>query len=136
MLKKAFLLLLMTSVSNGAFAQTSTTDDSKLIEQFIQSKGYSEIIVFDASNIKQFWTDKTVFSRDGLIHVSLNKNDNSTFESVPLRIQLANVKETQDCKIDIITDNSDVSFTVFNASFDTGIWNRKCSQSESIKVCL
>ena len=116
MLKKAFLLLLMTGVTNLAFTQTSTTDDSKLIEQFIQSKGYSEIIVFDASNIKQFWTDTTIVSRDGLIQVSLNKKNNSTLESVPLKIQLANVIEPQDCKIDIITDNSGVSFDISNAN--------------------
>ena len=36
-------------------------------------------------------------------------------ESVPLKIQLANVAESMDCKVDVISNSSDIGFSVTNA---------------------
>lgn len=115
---KKFSLLFAFSFSYALFAQNNENNlksslDAKLLKQYVNAKG-SGIISFDASNIKQYWIDKTVLSKDNSIIISLNKNKDS-FESVPLRIQLANVNETQDCKIEIIADTEkDFSFSVLN----------------------
>ena len=94
-----------------AASDTQTSDDS-LIEQFIRSQGLSQIIVFDARNIKQFWTSNSVSSQNDLIHISLNKENNQKWKSSSLKIQLANVIETQDCRIDVITNDKDLNFIV------------------------
>ena len=85
-------------------------DDSQqeLLNKFIASKGPG-IISFDASNIKQFWIDKSVISRSSFFEILLNKNTN---ESLPFNLQLINVSEEQDCKIEVITTNQDLSFKV------------------------
>lgn len=88
--------------------------DSELIEIFINSKGSKNAIVFDASNIKQFWIDKSVASGNDLINISLQEK-----KSIPLKIQLSNVIETMDCKVDVITENPDISFTVENSNSKT-----------------
>ena len=88
--------------------QASDDNDSELIDKMISSKG-NNIIVFDHKNIKQFWINTTVVSQKDSFTIQLSQI------SDPYRIQLANVNELQKCKIEIITDNSDVSFQIFNS---------------------
>lgn len=90
----------------------NTTSHEQLLQQYIQTKG-AGIIAFDASNIKQFWIDNTVISRKDSFDI-LMKSNNGVFESIPLRIQLINVNETQDCEIEIIADTDDFSFSVLD----------------------
>ena len=82
-----------------------TADDDKLLDEFVKTKGVS--IVFDSSNIKQFWIDNSVSSMNGAIMIALK--DNQT--SVPLKLQLANVFPWQDCRVDVVAKNSDFSFS-------------------------
>jgi len=98
------------------FAQAGKAQnkDNELIENYMKSKANSPYISFDASNIKQFWIDKSVSAQNGNINILLNKSKD-TFESVPLKIQLANVDKTQDCRVDIITDSPDIDFSVVNS---------------------
>ena len=84
-------------------------NDEKIVQQFIQTRGTGTIL-FDASNIKQFWIDKSVVSKKGCFAIFLNGLQD--FRSVPLKIQLANVNEWQDCKIEVITESSNVNFVV------------------------
>ena len=95
------------------FAQekkNSPTSDSKILDDYITAK-YVHPIVLSSSNIKQFWTEKTVYSKDETINILLEKD-----KSESLKIQLANVIETQDCKIDIIAESKDISFSVSNSN--------------------
>ena len=87
-------------------------ENSKLLDEFVKSQGYQTAIVFDASNIKQFWIDKSVISKDNLIYIQLNADNPMLFESIPLKIQLANINVTQQCKIDVISDDPALSFTI------------------------
>ena len=96
------------------FNLAAADNDSKLIDEYIQSLGYRSFIEFNSSNIKQFWVDKTVSSDKNTINIVLESTGANNYESVPLRIQLMNVLENQDCKIDVLTENSDVSFFVIN----------------------
>ena len=93
-------------------------DDSNwgndLLEQYVKTKG-TEIILFDAINIKQFWTDNSVWVQNDLINIALNKTNTSKWESGLLKIQLANVNVLQDCTIEVISRNGDPNFTVFNS---------------------
>ena len=114
----AFILLFF---SLFAHAQNSAQADSNLINSFIKSKGYTYPIVFDDSNIKQFWIDKSVVSQNGFITI-FNSTGNLSDLS-PLKIQLANVNEAQDCKIEMITESSNVVFSIYNTQ------NRKLSSS-------
>ena len=86
-----------------------TADDDKLLEEFVKAKGGD--IIFDASNIKQYWIDNSVASMNGVIMIALK--DNQT--SVPLKIQLANVFPWQDCRVDVVAKNSDFSFSVLDS---------------------
>ena len=87
----------------------TAVDDSKLLDEFVQTKIQSNAIVFDAANIKQFWVDNSVLSQDNTIIISLTDS-----RCIPLKIQLINVNEYQDCKIDVITEDPDLSFCVLN----------------------
>lgn len=107
-----FVTCLSTALVYAQQTTTSNSDDEVLLNQFIKSKGYVQIIVFDSTNIKQFWTDRNVISRNNLIEVVLNANNKSS----PQKIQLTNVLETQDCKVDIITENNDMSFSVVDSN--------------------
>lgn len=108
-------------VSIQSFSQNKTSDktlienNNELIIKFIQSKG-DKIIVFDSSNIKQFWIDNSVVSNNDSFDILLSNNKKTlNYESVPFRIQLENVNETQDCKIDVILDESgDCSFAILD----------------------
>lgn len=90
-------------------AQTEQANDAALLDSFIQSRGYSNTIIFSSTNIKQFWIDKSVVSQDNSIKIFI---DNS--KSIPYKIQLANVRESQDCKVDIISNNPDLMFSVLD----------------------
>ncbi len=101
--------------ANSVLAQTSTpdTNDSTLLESFIKSKNYSSTIDFNSSNIKQFWIDKSVFSKDNNIWITLQPGKgNVTWNSIPYGIQLANVNESLDCRIEVISNTPNVIFVV------------------------
>ena len=112
---KALLLSLALCCSYGALAQSKGKTDDNLINQFISAKGYAQTIVFSSENIKQFWVEKSVLSQDNTIKIMLNGKSN-LFESVPLKIQLANVDETMDCKVDVISADKDFSFSILNTA--------------------
>lgn len=108
-IKKSVFLCCFLLIWTAFTQDVETKDkDQALINQFIQSKG-AGIISFDAKNIKQFWTDNSVISRKDYFEVFLNNQ-----KSIPFKIQLANVSGVQDCRIELISDTSDVSFTVSN----------------------
>lgn len=88
--------------------------DMNMIYEYIKSKGYSDPISFDASNIKLFWGDKSVMGKNQLITIDLNTANRSMEESKPLKIVLANVNESKKCNVDVITDDPDVSFSILN----------------------
>ena len=79
------------------------------IDRYIQSKGQN-IVVLAPSNVKQFWVDKPVASRDDSIFILLDFKN----ESMPLKLQLGNVKRALDCTVEVITETPDVAFTVTN----------------------
>ena len=85
--------------------------NEKMLQQYVRSKGAGTII-FDASNIKQYWIDNSVVAQDDSFTILLNPVEPHFFESVPLKIQLANVNETQDCKIEVIADTDNFSFSI------------------------
>lgn len=100
-----FILLFIVTVPNISIAQD-------LLEQYIHSKG-DGTIVFNSSNIKQYWIDKSVLSQNGVIQIQLTEGK-KFFESVPLKIQLANVTADQDCEVEVITENDGVNFQILN----------------------
>ena len=89
-------------------------DDSKLLDEFVQANKYYSSIQFDAANIKQFWIDNSVSCKEDTINIILSNN-----QSVPFKLQLINVYESYDCKIEVITDNSDLSFSVLDSKEKT-----------------
>ena len=109
---KFFALTLFLGSTCGLFAQSN--NDNEMINQFIEAKGYTQTIIFSPENIKQFWIDKSVSSQNGEIKILLN-NRNNSFESVPLKVQLANVDEGIDCKVDVISTNINLSFAINNS---------------------
>ena len=116
--KKNIYTFIMLCVSLFSSAQIKS-DDGNILEKYIASKGYNSSIGFDASNIKQFWIDNTVVSINNTIRVLLNSQKVRQRESIPLKIQLVNLLENQDCHIDIITENSDLSFLVTDTNNKT-----------------
>ena len=110
------ILLLCFSYSMILLAQenvledTSSIDDSNtmLVKEYIEAKG-KNTIVFDASNIKQFWVDKSVVvSNDNLVISISNGN------SIWFNVQLANVLETQSCKMEVLSEEKNLRFSVKN----------------------
>lgn len=110
------LVFFINAQSNGEDNKKvgSADNDSKLIESFIQSRGYSNTIVFDASNVKRFWIDKSIVSRDASINIVLDKGSSYDWTGIPLPVQLANVREDLDCRIDVISKDQDFDFSVLN----------------------
>lgn len=88
----------------------STNSDEKLLKEYITSKG-NNIITFDPTNIKLFWIDNNVVSRNDCFEIYM---DSAKQESDKLTVQLANVKGDQDCIIDVITENSNIGYKIFN----------------------
>ncbi len=110
-------LMFFLAISTVMCAQDVGTNDADLLDAFVKAKGYSPYIVFDDSNIKQFWIDKSVISRKGYFSV-YNMSAYSSPNNL-LKIQLANVNETQDCKIEMITETPDVDFSILNSQSRT-----------------
>lgn len=106
LLSSAFICLAQKNNTTGS--------DSDLLDSFIQAKGYKDIVQFSPSNIKQFWIDKSVISKDDLISVILMSSKNTNKESVLLPIKLVNVDAAQDCKVEVISSTGDMSFSVLN----------------------
>ncbi len=106
----AFFALLL--IPSAVHAQ-GVTNDSDLINSFIKAKGYTQPIVFDKSNIKQFWIDKSVVRQKDFFTIC--NTPGYLTDASPLKIQLANVNEAQDCKIEVITETSDVAFSIFDS---------------------
>lgn len=104
-----YMSIVIAVFSAGAlFSQEK--DDSAIINEYVKSLGYTSYISFDASNIKQFWIDNSVVSKNGSI-VILPKSNHL---SEKLKLQLANVVETQDCKVDVLFEEPDTVFSVMN----------------------
>jgi len=120
-LNKKNMLLGLFLISAIAFSQEKNTNqtvsDESLLNQYVKAKGEA-IILFDSSNIKLFWTDNSVTSRNQAINILLREKAQSN-ESVPLRIQLANTRENQDCRIDVISEESVFSFSVLDNKLKT-----------------
>ena len=114
LISKATTVVCLSCVLSPIYAQTNKTGNANadsnenLLNQYVQSMG-NRVIVFDASNIKQFWIDKTVISQDNSVKVLVDGT-----KSVPYMIQLVNVNEAQDCKVDIISDVPQLKFSVLN----------------------
>ena len=115
MLERTFAVLYIILVTVMSYGATAETKDKELLDGFIKAKGYKACILLTPSNIKQFWTEKSVSSQNDLIKVILEKTNANQRESSLYKIQLANVLETQDCKIEMITESSDLSFSVYNS---------------------
>ena len=62
--------------------------------------------------------------------ISLNRQNGQNSKSVPLKIRLANVVETQDCKIDIFTEDPAISFSVLNSR--SAVLSNSASQEDFI----
>ena len=106
------------ALAGFAYSQNIKQNDSidnDLINQYIRSKG-TNTIVFDSSNIKQFWVDRSVLSQEDCISIALEPNHDLSFESCPLKIKLINVNETQDCTIDVITNDANISFSLLDSN--------------------
>lgn len=102
---------------DGGRTENILVGNDSLLDQYISSKG-ENIILFNNSNIKQFWIDKSVISKTGNFSVELQKKGNR-FESIPLKIQLANVSVEQDCEIEVIAETKDIGFFVSNMQSKT-----------------
>lgn len=84
-------------------------ENEYILKKYVESKG-DRIIGFDSLNIKQFWTDNSIISRNNSIEIIFDDHSKST----PFPVQLINVNEALDCKIEIISNNNDYSFSVLN----------------------
>lgn len=96
-------------------AAASGEDDSKLLNQFVQTKG-PRCFVFDATNVKQYWIDNSVISIDNSINIFTKLMKDQYFESKPLKIQLANVNYDEVCCIEVISNTPDLSFNVLDSN--------------------
>ena len=83
-------------------------------DDYVKAKGDASRIVFDASNIKRFWVDGSVLCQDGTILVFLDRKMANGFEGVPLKIQLLNVDESMDCKVEILAGSQDAAFEIMD----------------------
>ena len=126
------LSVIFLCLAGYSLAAQSNIQDENILDEFVKSKYSEPVIVFDSSNIKQYWIDNSVFSSDNSIQVQLNNyNSNSRkYESVPLKIQLANVNETQDCKVEIVTKEPNLSFNLRNS--DTSILSASTANDDFI----
>lgn len=96
------------------FGQTADSND-RLIDQYVQSLG-KNTIVFDASNIKQYWIDPSVLSTNkNTINIHLSQRPSGVFESNALKLQLTNVNEAQSCKIEVLTESPDTTLWITNS---------------------
>lgn len=115
------VILVLLGMINMTFAQNDSISRSKiadsddlLLNQYIQSQG-KEIIVFDTFNIKQYWIDNSIVSNSNSFVVNLPMTTKEQWhESIPLKIQLINVNESQNCKVEIIAESTDFEFSISN----------------------
>ena len=110
-----FCLSVVLLAQSKTIDMNSVNTSEPILTQYIQSKGAS-IISFDTSNIKQFWIEPSVLSRKDSFDILLSANNKQLFESVPFKIQLANVKENQDCKVEVISETTDYGFSILNTN--------------------
>lgn len=117
---KVFILLFVAATGiriqaedESAISLDPMQGNSDVINEFVKSKGYENSIVFDASNIKMYWTDRSVVSKKEEILLLLNQ-DKNTFKSNPFPVQIANVNVTLDCVIDIISKKQNINFSVLD----------------------
>lgn len=101
--------------TNDLSAQSKDNQDQKLLDKYINSKNSSSFIVFDSSNMKQFWIDKSVFCDKNKIFIQLKNKESNIFKSSPLKIQLANINDMFDCNIDIYSLDSKIDFSISNS---------------------
>lgn len=87
-------------------------NDEMLLDQYIKAKE-TNYIAFDKNNIKQYWIDNLVVSTNDSINIYTSKS-NEMFISNLLKIQLANVLETQNCEIEVFADSNDYAFCIFD----------------------
>lgn len=123
----ACILLGISFLTSAVLQAQNNDNDSKLIDEYIASNGNNPKIVFGPENIKQFWTDKSVASKDNIISLYLKSVNNNKWESNTLKIQLANVLETMDCEVDVLTDDSTMTFSVMDGA------GKKVLSSSSVK---
>lgn len=95
--------------------EQTNKDNLELLEQYVLSKG-NYAITFDAANIKQFWVDKSVVSLKDHFSLLMNKASRNSLESPLFPVQIKHVRETMDCKIEIVTECDDMHFSVLNSS--------------------
>ena len=102
----------------GRENEDKSISDDQLLDQYVRSKGaYS--IVFDQSNIKQFWIDNSVVSHENSFDILLDKSIDSHFESVPLKIVLMNVNKIQDCTLCVVAESNDYSLSILNNNLES-----------------
>ena len=107
------LLFILFVCSPYVFSQSkieSTNKDSKLIDEYVQSKK-QPIIVFDSNNIKQFWIDNSVYSSSQTINISLSGGKSEQF-----KIHLINVNESQDCTVEMLMEDKEASFSILDGN--------------------
>ena len=111
-MKQGKLFFLFLVVVSGV--RIHAEQNKALADEFIETRGYSNSIVFDATNIKRYWVDNSVFGKNNKTYVLLNKNRGNVFKSLPFPFQFVNVDETMDCRVDIISKNQ-IDFSVLDA---------------------
>lgn len=111
-----FLVLNCFMSAQSASLSQKEINDNALIAKYIDSKEYGHPIIFDASNIKQFWVENSVVSKDNSILIMLDRNEKQLLQSSLYHLKLINVSGLQDCKIDIISKNSDIDFAVLDSN--------------------
>lgn len=87
--------------------------DKALIDKYIESKG-TKTISFDGLNIKEFWIDHSIASQGDCFKIFLHDNSSASKESIPLKLQLINVNETQNCKVEVIADENNFDYSILN----------------------
>ena len=100
-------LIILLIISAFSLVAKADSEYDKLLEKYISSKGYNGIIIFNSSNIKRYWVDVDVVSNGDQIEIA-----SLSGLSIPLNVSLINVDATLDCKIDVISNEQDLSFIV------------------------
>ena len=106
-------LVLCSLVLSAQIEKQNNDFDIELLNKYVQ-ENTTNSIVFDQSNIKQFWIDNSVVSLKDSFVIMLKETNTRNNNSGPLKIQLANVNETQDCKVEVIADTKDFAFTIMD----------------------
>ena len=102
------VIILLTFISGTIIGDDSAkknVSDSVFLNEYIKTNGLGNAILFESSNIKQFWTDKSIVNKGNII-IRLNKEKNY-YESLLYKLQLVNVSE-----YDEIAKPTDIATTV------------------------